>query len=53
MSIDKMRPSPKGNLPLQDWLVPVLYQQEPYTPFVPQKTAPSFADLMAQADNTP
>ncbi|MGV0108028.1 hypothetical protein NSTCB13_06939 [Nostoc sp. DSM 114160] len=51
MSIDKMRPSPKGNLPLQDWLVPVLYQQEPYTPFVPQKTAPSFADLMAQADN--
>ncbi len=53
MSIDKMRPSPKGNLPLQDWLVPVLYQQEPYTPFVPQKTAPSFTDLMAQADNTP
>ncbi|WP_334855475.1 tetratricopeptide repeat protein, partial [Nostoc sp.] len=53
MSIDKMRPSPKGNLPLQDWLVPVLYQQEPYTPFVPKKTAPSFADLMAQADNTP
>ncbi|MEH2141328.1 tetratricopeptide repeat protein [Nostoc sp.] len=53
MSIEKMRPSPKGNLPLQDWLVPVLYQQEPYTPFVPQKTVPSFADLMAQADNTP
>ncbi|WP_335093261.1 tetratricopeptide repeat protein [Nostoc sp.] len=53
MSIDKMRPSPKGNLPLQDWLVPVLYQQEPYTPFVPKKTAPSFAYLMAQADNTP
>ncbi|MEH2250063.1 CHAT domain-containing protein, partial [Nostoc sp.] len=53
MSIEKMRPSPKGNLPLQDWFVPVLYQQEPYTPFVPQKTAPSFADLMAQADNTP
>ncbi|MBW4559861.1 MAG: tetratricopeptide repeat protein [Mojavia pulchra JT2-VF2] len=39
MSIDKMRPSPKGNLPLQDWLVPVLYQQEPYTPFVPKKTS--------------
>ncbi|MEH2346590.1 MAG: tetratricopeptide repeat protein [Nostoc sp.] len=53
MSIDKMRPSPKGNLPLQDWLVPVLYQQEPYTPFVPKKIAPSFADLMAQTDNTP
>jgi hypothetical protein len=28
-----LRPSPKGNLPLQDWLVPVLYQQETYTPF--------------------
>ncbi|MBH8563823.1 tetratricopeptide repeat protein [Nostoc sp. CENA67] len=53
MSIEKLRPSPKGNLPLQDWLVPILYQQEPYTPFVPKKTAPSFADLMAQADNTP
>jgi tetratricopeptide (TPR) repeat protein len=30
-----LRPSPKGNLPLQDWLVPVLYQQETYTPFSP------------------
>jgi tetratricopeptide (TPR) repeat protein len=30
-----LRPSPKGNLPLQDWLVPVLYQQETYTPFTP------------------
>ena len=29
----KLRPSPKDNLPLQDWLVPVLYQQENYTPF--------------------
>jgi hypothetical protein len=28
-----LRPSPKGNLPLQDWLVPVLYQQETHTPF--------------------
>ena len=35
MSIDKQRPSPKGLLPLQDWLVPVLYQQEPYQPFTP------------------
>ncbi|BAY26859.1 TPR repeat-containing protein [Calothrix sp. NIES-2100] len=50
MSIEKLRPSPKGNLPLQDWLVPVLYQQEPYTPFVPKQQAPSFLDLMAQAD---
>ncbi|MFK0730827.1 MAG: tetratricopeptide repeat protein [Gloeotrichia echinulata HAB0833] len=53
MSIDKLRPSPKGNLALQDWLVPVLYQQEPYTPFVPKQQAPSFLELMAQADNTP
>lgn len=29
------RPSPKGDKPLQDWLVPVLYQQESYTPFTP------------------
>ncbi|WP_414553163.1 CHAT domain-containing protein, partial [Anabaena sp. CCY 0017] len=29
------RPSPKGDKPLQDWLVPVLYQQENYTPFTP------------------
>ncbi|MDJ0621144.1 MAG: tetratricopeptide repeat protein [Calothrix sp. MO_192.B10] len=28
------RPSPKGDKVLRDWLVPVLYQQEPYTPFI-------------------
>ncbi|WP_293336873.1 tetratricopeptide repeat protein [Microcoleus sp. CAWBG58] len=39
MSIEKLRPSPKGLLPLQDWLVPVLYQQEPCQPFTP-KTVP-------------
>ncbi|MEG3863507.1 tetratricopeptide repeat protein [Microcoleus sp. herbarium12] len=39
MSIEKQRPSPKGLLPLQDWLVPVLYQQEPCQPFRP-KTVP-------------
>ncbi|NJM63113.1 MAG: tetratricopeptide repeat protein [Oscillatoriales cyanobacterium RU_3_3] len=39
MSIEKQRPSPKGLLPLQDWLVPVLYQQEPCRPFCP-KTVP-------------
>ncbi len=32
------RPSPKGDKPLQDWLVPVLYQQENYTPFAPANT---------------
>ncbi|WP_049559031.1 tetratricopeptide repeat protein [Limnoraphis robusta] len=31
-----LRPSPKGNKPLKDWLVPVLYQQEDYTLFTPQ-----------------
>jgi hypothetical protein len=29
----RLRPSPKGDLQLQDWLVPVLYQQETYKPF--------------------
>ncbi|MBD2299509.1 tetratricopeptide repeat protein [Nostoc sp. FACHB-190] len=29
----RLRPSPKGDLPLADWMVPVLYQQETYTPF--------------------
>ncbi|MBE9033125.1 tetratricopeptide repeat protein, partial [filamentous cyanobacterium LEGE 11480] len=31
------RPSPKGDLSLQDWLVPVLYQQARYAPFKPQE----------------
>ncbi len=50
MSMDKQRPSPKGLLPLQDWMVPVLYQQEPCRPFCPKKATPSFADLMGEAD---
>ncbi|WP_445248117.1 tetratricopeptide repeat protein, partial [Microcoleus sp. OTE_8_concoct_300] len=50
MSIDKQRPSPKGLLPLQDWLVPVLYQQEPCRPFRPKAGTPSFADLMGEDD---
>ncbi|NES03617.1 MAG: tetratricopeptide repeat protein [Okeania sp. SIO2F4] len=32
------RPTVKGNLPLADWMVPVLYQQENYTPFVATTT---------------
>ncbi|MCU0547180.1 MAG: tetratricopeptide repeat protein [Oscillatoriaceae cyanobacterium Prado104] len=52
MSIEKQRPSPKGLLPLQDWLVPVLYQQEPCRPFRPTTATPSFADLMEEADNS-
>jgi hypothetical protein len=47
-----LRPSPKGQLPLQDWLVPILYQQSSYIPFVPRNAAPSFAELMAQADSS-
>lgn len=45
-----LRPSPKGNLPLQDWLVPVLYQQETYTPFIPRATAQSFEELLREAE---
>lgn len=30
-----LRPSPKGKLRLADWIVPVLYQQETYAPFMP------------------
>ncbi|NJR25802.1 MAG: CHAT domain-containing protein, partial [Richelia sp. CSU_2_1] len=52
MSMENQRPSPKGLLPLQDWLVPVLYQQESYTPFRPKVVTPSFADLMGEADNS-
>lgn len=51
MSIDKQRPSPKGLLPLQDWLVPVLYQQEPCRPFRPKTATPSFEDLIAETEN--
>ncbi|MDJ0899540.1 MAG: CHAT domain-containing protein [Xenococcus sp. MO_188.B8] len=40
------RPSPKGWLPLQDWMVPVLYQQESYTPFPKRELATSLEDIM-------
>ncbi|MBD1808994.1 tetratricopeptide repeat protein [Microcoleus sp. FACHB-SPT15] len=39
------RPSPKGDKPLQDWLVPVLYQQESYTPFIPTTTDIDVLDI--------
>jgi hypothetical protein len=32
-----LRQSPRGKRQLQDWLVPILYQQESYQPFVPQQ----------------
>jgi tetratricopeptide (TPR) repeat protein len=42
---NSLRPTVKGDLALQDWLVPVLYQQVPYTPFVPG------ADLGLEAES--
>ncbi|MEI2582106.1 CHAT domain-containing protein [Scytonema sp. PRP1] len=44
------RPSPKGDKPLRDWLVPVLYQQEPYTPFIPENNTdiPNIDDLLVE-----
>ena len=41
----QLRPSPKGDKPLQDWLVPVLYQQESYTPFIPTTTDTDVLDI--------
>jgi tetratricopeptide (TPR) repeat protein len=42
------RPSPKGLLPLSDWMVPVLYQQETYKPFPKRVQANSFEDIMGE-----
>jgi len=44
----RQRPSPKGNLPLQDWLVPVLYQQETYAPFTPSNDALDIDNLLKE-----
>ena len=41
----RLRPSPKGDKSLQDWLVPVLYQQESYTPFIPSTTDTDVLDI--------
>jgi len=47
-----LRPSPKGDKPLQDWLVPVLYQQESYVPFRQVGNQPrSFEELIKEAEN--
>ncbi len=40
------RPSPKGCLPLCDWIVPVLYQQESYTPFPKRLQNTNFENIM-------
>jgi len=47
-----LRPSPKGDKPLQDWLVPVLYQQEAYTPFIPTNTDTDVLDIEAFLEPT-
>ncbi len=46
------RPSPKGDKPLQDWLVPVLYQQESYTPFIPTTIDTDVLDIEAFLEPT-
>ncbi|NEQ69139.1 MAG: tetratricopeptide repeat protein [Symploca sp. SIO2D2] len=47
-----LRPSPKGDKPLQDWLVPVLYQQEAYTPFIPTNRDTNVPDIEAFLEPT-
>jgi len=47
-----LRPSPNGDKPLQDWLVPVLYQQEAYTPFIPTSTDTDIPDIEAFLEPT-
>lgn len=39
------RPSPKGDKILRDWIVPVLYEQESYTPFIPEDSTDDILDL--------
>jgi CHAT domain len=47
-----LRRSPKGDLRLADWMVPVLYQQEDYTPFVPVKRDPTDLDAFLEEPET-
>ncbi|MGB6296540.1 MAG: CHAT domain-containing protein, partial [Rivularia sp. (in: cyanobacteria)] len=39
------RPSPKGDKILRDWIVPVLYEQESYAPFIPEDSVDDILDL--------
>ncbi len=39
------RPSPKGDKILRDWIVPVLYEQESYAPFIPEDSIDDILDL--------
>ena len=41
------RPSPKGDKILRDWIVPVLYEQESYAPFIPEDNTDDILDLDA------
>jgi tetratricopeptide (TPR) repeat protein len=45
-----MRYSPKGDLRLQDWIVPILYQEEDHIPFIP--TSEEIPDLDTFLDET-
>lgn len=45
-----MRYSPKGDLRLQDWMVPILYQEEDHIPFIP--TSEEIPDLDTFLDET-
>ena len=50
----RLRPCPKDDLPLADWMVPVLYQQETYTPFLQQSTAsntPNIDDFLDEPNS--
>ncbi len=47
-----LRQSPRGKRPLQDWLVPILYQQQSYQPYVPlQQDRNSFLDILNEIEN--
>ena len=39
------RPSPKGDKILRDWIVPVLYEQESYAPFIPEDNTDDIFDI--------
>ena len=46
-----MRYSPKGDLRLQDWMVPILYQQEDHIPFIPtSEEIPDLDTFLDEAD---
>lgn len=48
---NRLRPSPKGDLPLADWMVPVLYQQTTYVPFTSKAETGGLAGIMELTTN--